>query len=217
MKIGILGAGYVGQAVAKAAKAAGHDVMLSNSRDPRTLFSEKNTLGVAVGTAAEAAAFGDVIVAGAPLWNFEALPADELAGKVVIDTMNYYPGRDGAIPPLDREETTTSAMVAEHLRGAKVVKALNAIMMSDLGPLARPAGATDRKAIPIAGDDAAAKETVATFLDDIGYDALDAGTLAESWRFERDRPAYCVPMDRAALERTLAATTRGSWQGDKAA
>lgn len=216
MKIGIIGAGFVGRAIGKLAVGAGHEVMLSNSRGPQTLFSLRYAIGCEVGTVEEAAAFGDVVVVAIPLSAIGTLPVAALAGKVVIDTDNYYWERDGRIPELDRRETTTSELVARHLPTSRIVKAFNAIPMNDLESDGRPKGAPDRRALPIAGDDAEGKTTAAGWLEAFGFDVVDVGPLAEGWRFERDRPAYCVPLDRTALEKTLASTTRDDWRSDAA-
>ncbi|TGE02569.1 NADPH-dependent F420 reductase [Methylobacterium nonmethylotrophicum] len=220
MRIGIIGAGYVGRAVAQHAVAHGHAVMVANSRGPRSLFSLGVALGCRIGTAAEAAAFGEVVVAAIPLHAYETLPGAELAGKVVLDAMNYYPERDGPIAALDARRATTSGLVAGHLPASRIVKAFNAITAQDLEADGRPAGAPDRRALPLAGDDAAAKAAAAELVDQFGFDPVDAGSLAESWRFERAKPAYCVPLDRDGLRRALAAAERdrevapGSWRKD---
>lgn len=208
MKIGIIGAGFVGRAIGKLAVRAGHQAMLSNSRGPQTLFSLRPGLGCEIGTVAEAMAFGEIVVVAVPLLAYRTLPAAPLAGKLVIDADNYYPERDGAVPELDRNETTTSEMLARHLPGARLVKAFNAIPMGDLERDGRPAGTPGRRALPIAGDDATAKAVVAELIDSFGFDVVDAGALAEGWRFERGRPAYCVPLDRETLAKTLAGTNR---------
>jgi predicted dinucleotide-binding enzyme len=128
-----------------------------------------------------------------PLRAYRSVPVEPLAGKVVIDTNNYYPGRDGSFPELEDGSATVSGLLQQHLGTARVVKCFNNIYYKHLLALPRPAGAADRSALPIAGDDAAARAEVTAFLDAIGYDAVDAGGLAESWRFERDMPAYGVP------------------------
>lgn len=218
MRIGIIGAGHVGQAIARLALACGHEVMISNSRGPETLSGVREALGCAIGTVEQAAGFGAIIVVAVPLTACGAIPAAPLAGKIVIDVNNYYPDRDGAIAELDRQETTTSEMLARHLARSRIVKAFNAILMTDLATDGRPAGAPDRRALPIAGDDAEAKAIVAHLVDELGFDVVDAGALREGWRFERARPAYCVPLRADALQRTLASTTRdamvaeGSWR-----
>ena len=218
MRIGIIGAGFVGQAIAKLAAANGHEVMISNSRGPDTLFSVRGALGCAAGTAEEAAVFGDLAVVAVPLKAYRSIPVLPLAGKIVIDTNNYYPERDGTIEQLDRQQTTTSELLAAHLPQSRAVKAFNAIVMADLSKDGRPSGATDRRALPIAGDDADAKAAVARLYKEFGFDVVDAGPLSEGWRFERARPAYCLRLNRAELERMLAATTRdafveeGAWR-----
>ncbi|AJY48436.1 NADPH-dependent F420 reductase [Martelella endophytica] len=213
MKIGIIGAGYVGRAVGKKAVETGHDVMLSNSRGPQTLMSTIGAIGCKVGTMDEAIAFGDVIVIAIPLLAYEALPAESLAGKIVIDAANYYFERDGHIEALDKGETTTSEMMAAHLKEARLVKAFNSIRMIDLDDAARPKGSPERVALPLAGEDADAKAVVSDLYDQFGYDTVDAGPLSEGWRFERNRPTYCVLMPKEKLAEALAATTRSSWQG----
>lgn len=190
--LALIGSGNIGSTLARLAVAAGYDVVLSNSRGPETLADLVAELGprARAATAADAAAAGDLVVVTVPLKAYRAVPVEPLAGKVVIDTNNYYPERDGQVPALDEKRTTTSELLAEHLPTSHVVKAFNNIFFKTLGSLARPAGAPDRATLLIAGDDMAAKATVTGFLDAIGYDALDAGTLADSWRFERDMPAY---------------------------
>lgn len=218
MNIGIIGAGRIGRALAVHALRCGHAVMISNSRGPDTLRDMAVEIGCLAGTAEEAAAFGEVVFVAIPFRNRESIPVAPLAGKVVVDANNYYPYRDGDIGVLDRHETTTSQMLACHLAGAKVVKAFNAIMQADLETHGRPRGAPQRRALPIAGDDEAAKALVARLVDDFGFDPVDAGMLSESWRFERAKPAYCIPFDVQGLKHALAAAERdielphGSWR-----
>jgi 8-hydroxy-5-deazaflavin:NADPH oxidoreductase len=193
--VGLIGSGNIGGTVARLAVAAGYDVVLSNSRGPETLKALVDELGphVRAATAAEAAAAGDLVVVTIPLRAYRSVPAEPLAAKVIIDTNNYYPERDERIPELDEESTTTSELLQHHLPASKVVKGFNNIYFKHLLSLARPAGAPDRSALPIAGDDADAKATVTAFLDALGYDAVDAGPLAEGWRFQRDTAAYGAP------------------------
>ncbi len=190
--IGLIGSGKIGSTVARLAVAAGYDVVLSNSRGPETLSDLAKELGphAKAGTVEQAARAGDLVVVTIPLKAYRDVPAEPLEGKVVIDTNNYYPQRDGTIAELDDESTTTSELLQAHLPGAHVVKLFNNIWYKALLQLARPTGAADRSALTIAGDDAAAKVTVIEFLDHIGYDSVDAGPLAEGWRFQRDTPAY---------------------------
>jgi 8-hydroxy-5-deazaflavin:NADPH oxidoreductase len=193
--VGLIGSGHIGGTVARLAVDAGHDVVLSNSRGPDTLQDLVDGLGphARAATTEEAAAAGDIVVVTIPLKNVDQVPSEPLRGKVVIDTCNYYPQRDGQIAELDDGSSTSSELVQRLLPEAHVVKAFNNIQFSHLGSLQRPQGDPDRSVLAIAGDDAAAKATVAEFLDSIGYDAYDAGPLSESWRFQPDAPAYGAP------------------------
>jgi 8-hydroxy-5-deazaflavin:NADPH oxidoreductase len=193
--VGFIGSGNIGGTVAKLAAGAGYDVVVSNSRGPQTLSGLVASLGprARAATAAEAARAGDIVVVSVPFKAFRDLPVAELAGKVVLDTNNYYPQRDGNFAEIDEGKRTSAELEQEQLVGARVVKVFNNIFFRHLASLARPAGAGDRSALPIAGDDAAALATAAEFLDRIGYDAVEAGPLAESWRFEPGHPAYGPP------------------------
>ena len=208
MKISILGAGYVGRSLSAAAVKAGHRAMISNSRGPRTLFSETAIIGCEAGTIEEAAAFGDVVVVAIPLKHYEAVPVEPLAGKVVIDANNYYPGRDSAMPALDAGTTTSSELLAAHLPKSKVVKAFNAIVMTHFDRDGQPPGSFDRRALPLAGDDPAAKKIVAEMYDQFGFDPVDVGPLSEGWRFQTGTPAYCIRFNKEWLPKALAAAAR---------
>ena len=218
MKIGVIGAGFIGRALAILAVKNGHEVMISNSRHPRTLGSTAVAIGCRIGTAQDAAEFGHVVFVAIPLLAYKEIPVKPLAGKIVVDANNYYPQRDGVIEALESQATTTSGLLAKHLAGAKVVKAFNAILQGDLEKDGRPAGAPDRRALPIASDDVQAKQVVTNLIDAFGFDVVDAGSLNESWRFERAKPAYCIPLDVAGLKQALAAAGRdvevahGSWR-----
>jgi predicted dinucleotide-binding enzyme len=194
--VGFIGSGNIGGTVAGLAVAAGYQVVLSNSRGPDTLSELAATLGplARAATPAEAAAAGDLVVVSIPLRAYRAVPAGPLAGKVVMDTNNYYPQRDGHIAELDDGSSTGPELLQAHLGTAQVVKVFNNIYFEYLRELARPAGAPDRSALPIAGDSAGAKAAVTAFLDAIGYDAVDAGPLGEGGRrFQVDTPAYGRP------------------------
>ncbi|TPW29480.1 NADP oxidoreductase [Martelella alba] len=208
MKIGIIGAGFVGRTIAKRAVAKGHEVMLSNSRGPQSLFSLPIMLGCSVGTAEEAARFGDLVIVAVPMTAIDQLPVAALEGKLVIDANNYYHERDGRISALDENRTTTSEMLAAALGHRRVVKAFNAIPMTELETDGRPDGGAERRALPLAGDAPDDKARVAALYNDFGFTPVDAGALAEGWRFERDRPAYCKRMDAATLKRVLSETRR---------
>lgn len=191
--IGIIGTGAIGSTLARLATAAGIDVILANSRGPETLTDLVTQLGprARAATVADLAREADVVIAAIPLIAYTDLPADELAGKVVIDTTNYYPQRDGQIAALDNDESTASELVQAHLDRSFVVKGFNNITFASLGNGARPHGHPDRVTLPIAGENAAAKERAAALFDLIGYDSLDIGGLADSWRSEPGTPVYC--------------------------
>ena len=210
MTIGLIGAGHIGSAVARAAIAAGHSVVLSNSRGPETLADLVKELGPSAraATPEEAARAGDIVVVTIPLKNISDVPVQPLAGKVVIDTNNYYPERDGHIPALDDESTTTAELLQRHLPSSKVVKAFNHIYAAQITTDGTPAGTPNRRALVIAGDDAAAKPTVTQLLDQFGYDTVDAGPLAEGWRIQRDTPGYGPRRNAEELRADLAAAKR---------
>jgi 8-hydroxy-5-deazaflavin:NADPH oxidoreductase len=193
--VGIIGSGMIGGTVARLSVAAGHQVVLSNSRGPETLEELVAGLGplARAATAEQAGAAGDLVLVSIPVKAFGDVPVKPLAGKPVLDTGNYYPQRDGHIAELDTGAATSSELLQRHLPDSQVVKVFNNILFKHLRSLARPHGAEDRSALPIAGDDAAAKAAVTAFLDSIGYDAVDAGPLAESWRQEPGTPAYGSP------------------------
>ncbi len=193
--VGFIGSGRIGGTLARLSAAAGHQVVLSNSRGPGTLAGLAAELGpqARAATPAEAAAAADLAVVSIPLRAYPSLPAGPLAGTVVIDTCNYYPQRDGQIAELDSGSVTSSELIQRHLPDAAVVKAFNNIFFKHLEWLSRAAGAPDRTALPAAGDDDAAKAAVTRYLDSIGYDMVDAGPLAEGWRMEPGTPVYGGP------------------------
>jgi predicted dinucleotide-binding enzyme len=199
--LGLIGAGNIGSALARTAIAQGWDVVLSNSRGPETLSDLVSELGpkARAATSAEAAAAADLAVVTVPLKAVGDVPVEPLIGKTVIDTNNYYFERDGRIAELDDETTTVSEMLQRHLPQSHVVKAFNHIGADHIGKHAQPAGTDDRRALAIAGDDEAAKATVAAFIDSVGFDVVDLGPLAEGWRTERDKPAYGPRFDAATL------------------
>nr|WP_194903942.1 NAD(P)-binding domain-containing protein [Catenulispora rubra] len=209
--LGLIGSGNIGSALAHLAIAAGLDVVLSNSRGPESLAALVAELGdhARAATPADAAQAGDLVVATIPLGSYEQLPAAALVGKTVIDTMNYRPDT-GRISEFDQDEFASSVLVQRHLPGSAVVKAFNNIDFRRLSISARPAGAEDRSALPIAGDDPAAKEQVAQLLDLLGYDAVDIGTLADSWRSEPSSPVFVQPY-LAAQPEGLDQQEMGRW------
>jgi len=193
--IGFIGAGMIGGTVASLSVAAGHHVVLSNSRGPETLKDLVAELGplASAGTTEQAARAGDIVVVSIPLKAYPSVPVAPLAGQTVIDTNNYYPERDGHLKQLDSKDLTSSGLLQEHLEGAHVVKVFNNIFFRHLASLPRKAGEQDRSALPISGDDEKAKAQVTEFLDSIGYDAVDVGSLADSWRHEPGSPCYGPP------------------------
>jgi 8-hydroxy-5-deazaflavin:NADPH oxidoreductase len=208
--IGFIGAGNIGQAVARLALEHAYDVVLSNSRGPETLDDVVARLGpnAEADTAEGAAARGDIVVVTIPLKAYRDVPVAPLAGKVVIDTNNYYPQRDGRIEELEDGSTTSSSLLQRHLPDSHVVKAFNHIMSAHLLEHAQAAGTADRRALAIAGDDADAKATVGRLIDELGFDVVDIGTLAESWRIQPDTPGYGPRLDVEGLRAALAAARR---------
>ena len=193
--IGFIGSGMIGGTLARLSVAAGHRVVMSNSRGPETLRDLVAELGplATAATVGQAAEAGDLVVVSIPVKAIGDVPAKPLAGKPVLDTGNYYPQRDGQIEVIDTGALTSSSLLQRHLPDAHVVKVFNNILWRHLRELPRPRGAADRSALPIAGDDEAAKAAVTEFLDRIGYDAYDVGPLSESWRYQPDEPAYGLP------------------------
>jgi 8-hydroxy-5-deazaflavin:NADPH oxidoreductase len=207
MRIGIIGAGHIGSTLAKRFVDVGHEVAVSNSRGPETLASLVDALGerAQANTTADAVRFGDVVVVAIPMGRYREVPTDAVTGKVVIDANNYYPQRDGHFEELDSDRTTSSELLQAHLPGAHVVKAFNAIQWMRLRDDGRPAADPERLAIPLSGDDEEAKRTVAELIDQLGFDPVDAGTLAEGGRkHQTGAPAYTQGLPTAELRARLA-------------
>jgi 8-hydroxy-5-deazaflavin:NADPH oxidoreductase len=184
MRIGVIGAGNIGGTLARHFVNVGHEVAVSNSRGPETLKELVSDIGGSLQamTAEDAAGFGEVVVVSIPFGRYREMPVDAVDGKIVIDTNNYFPGRDGHFEELDKDRTTSSEMLQAHMPAARVVKAFNAIYAKSLRDLRRPSGDPERIRIPIASDDQEAKRTVGELIDQIGFDAVDAGTLTEGGR-----------------------------------
>jgi 8-hydroxy-5-deazaflavin:NADPH oxidoreductase len=208
--IGLIGAGHIGSQIARLGVGRGYDVVISNSRGPETLSSLIAELGprARAATAAEAAQAGDIVVVAIPLKNYREVPVAPLAGKIVIDTNNYYPQRDGHIPELDNESTTTAELLQAHLPASKVVKAFNHIYAAAFTTDGQPAGSKNRRALVIAGDDPGAKAAVTRLLDEFGFDTVDAGPLKEGWRIQRDTPGYGPRRNAEEMRTDLAAAKR---------
>jgi hypothetical protein len=193
--IGFIGSGRIGGTVARLSVAAGHMVVLSNSRGPETLKDLVAELGpiARAESVADAAEAGDIVVVATPLAAIRHLPVGPVLDKAVIDANNYYPQRDGHMADLDSGQITSSQLLQRHVPGASVVKAFNNIFYKHLLNLARPAGDPLRSYLPIAGDNNQALLAVANFLSQIGYGAVDYGPLAESWRQQPGTPVYGAP------------------------
>ncbi|MFT4030398.1 MAG: NAD(P)-binding domain-containing protein [Protaetiibacter sp.] len=203
---GIIGAGNIGSQLARALTARGYRVVIANSRGPETLAGLIEELGphARAATAQEAAEAADVAVVTVPLRAYREVPVAPLAGKIVLDTNNYYWERDGHIPRLDRGEVTTSGLLQAQLPESRVVKAFNHITAADITTTGTPAGTPDRRALGTASDFPDAVEFVTRLYDELGFDTVSAGGLDESWRLERDRPAYVVRQNAEELRANLA-------------
>lgn len=207
MKIGIIGAGSIGGTLTRRLRKLGHEVSVANRRGPATLADLAAETGAKAVTIAEAARAGEVVIVTIPESQIPHLPKGLFDGVpasvAVVDTGNYYPReRDGRIEPIEAG-MTESAWVAQVL-GRPVIKAFNTIYAKDLLELGRPAGAAGRLALPVAGDDPAAKRVVMRLVDELGFDAVDAGGLAESWRQQPGTPVYGPNRDAAGVRGALA-------------
>jgi 8-hydroxy-5-deazaflavin:NADPH oxidoreductase len=208
--IGLIGAGHIGSQVARAAVASGYDVVLSNSRGPETLADLVAELGprARAGTSETAAAAGDLVLVAVPLKAIGDIPVEPLVGKVVIDANNYYPRRDGNIAALDDDSVTSSELLQARLSGARVVKAFNHIYARQITTDGTPPGTRNRRALAIAGDDPVAKARVAELIDGFGFDVVDAGPLAESWRIQPGTRGYVQQLNAEQLTAALAVASR---------
>jgi predicted dinucleotide-binding enzyme len=208
--IGIIGAGHIGSQIARKAVESGYDVVISNSRGPETLADLVTELGpkARAATAAEAAEAGDVAVVTVPFKAYTEVPVEPLAGKIVIDTNNYYFERDGRYPELDEGRETVSGLLQKHLSESKVAKGFNAIYAQQITDDSRPAGHPERRALVTASDYEDAAAFVTKLYDEFGFDTVNVGPLSESWRVDRDRPAYGAVANVADLTAKLAEAPR---------
>lgn len=209
-RVGIIGAGNIGSALAQGLVDRGYEVVISNSRGPESLGDLVDTLGprASAGTPEHAAEAGEWVIVTVPLKALDSIPAAPLAGKIVLDTNNYYWERDGRIAELDEKQTTTSQMVQRHLAGSKVAKAFNHIGAREILTTGAPSGTPDRRALATASDSAEAAQFVTDLYDAFGFDTVNIGSLAESWRIERDTPGYGVRQNADELRANLAAAER---------
>lgn len=210
--IGIIGAGNIGSQVARATIARGYDVVIANSRGPETLADLIAELGpkARAATATEAAEAADFAVVTVPLKAYDQIPVEPLAGKVVIDTNNYYFERDGHIAALDNGLDTVSGMLQRHLVDSKVAKGFNHITAADITTDGIPAGSENRRALATSSDFEEAAELVNRLYDELGYDTVNVGPLSESWRVERDQPAYVTRQNKHELVENLARAVRAT-------
>ena len=209
MKIGILGVGHIGKTLAHRLPSAGHDVKVANSRGPETIEADVLASGARAVSALEAVEGVDVVILSIPLNRLPGirplvakLPAD----TVVVDTSNYYPMRDNNIDAIEAGEV--ESLWVSQLLGRPVAKAWNAIGSDSLANKAKPAGTPDRIAIPVAADRQRDREVAMALVEDTGFDAFDAGILAESWRQQPGAPAYCTDLTRDQMPAALAAAER---------
>jgi predicted dinucleotide-binding enzyme len=207
MKIGIIGAGNIGGTLTRRFSELGHKVFVANSRGPETLRDLAAETGATAVTVEKAAQAGEVVIVTIPLRNVPSLPSGLFAktpkNVVVVDTSNYYPQqRDGRIEGI--EKGMTESRWVEQQLGRPVVKAFNNIYAEHLGKLGRPPGSPGRIALPVAGDDPAAKAIVLRLIDELGFDGVDAGGLDESWRQQPDTPVYATDLDANGLRGALA-------------
>ena len=211
MKIGIIGAGQIGGTLTRRLTKLGHEVFVANSRGPASLADLARETGAKPVSVREAARAGEVVVVTIPEGKIRDLPRDLFAGVpedvVVIDTGNYYPReRDGRIS--DIETGMAGSRWVEHQLGRPVVKAFNNVYAQHLLERDRPAGSRGRIALPVAGDDQHAKETAIRLVDQLGFDAVDAGSLDESWRQQPGTPVYTADFDAEGVRRALAQASK---------
>jgi predicted dinucleotide-binding enzyme len=209
MKIGILGTGHIGKTLVRKLSAAGHDVKVANSRGPDTIEPDVLASGGRAVTAQEAVADVDVVILSIPLNRLPGIApliASVPAETVVIDTSNYYPARDGRIEAIEAGQVE-SLWVSEEL-GRPVVKAWNAIGSDSFARKGKPAGSPDRIAIPVAADSDRDRKVGMALVEDTGFDAFDAGTLADSWRQQPGAPCYCTDLTLEEMPAAHAAAER---------
>lgn len=209
MKIGIIGAGHIGASLARRLSALGHDVSIANSRGPQTLAGLAAETRANAVTVREAARGKDLVIIAIPEKAIRDLPTDLFPRRdraVIVDTGNYYPKRDGRIAAIE-DGTPESQWVSQQI-GRPVVKAFNTMYAQHLLERGRAADQPGRLALPVAGDDQKAKDVVIRLIDDLGFDAVDAGTLAESWRQQPGTPVYAKDLDAERAQAALAAARR---------
>ena len=204
MNIGIVGSGNIGATAARLFAEAGHEVAVSNSRGPETLERLVAAIGprARASTVEEATDFGEVVLVAIPFFAYETLPTDLLAGKTVVDAMNYYPGRDGE---MNLDGLGSSELLARHLPDARIVKAFNTMYYETLGAEGRPGvPPVECLVLFVAGDDAEAKAVVTGLIEEIGFTPVDVGTLEDGRKQQPGSPIYNAPMNEAQARKELA-------------
>ncbi len=212
MKIGILGIGNIGGTLARKLSAAGHEVRVANSKGAEAVRSFAQEIGATPVDARGAVEGAELVILSIPFPAVAKLPKDLFDGlpesAPIVDTGNYYPDlRDPHIPELD-EGKTESVWVSEQI-GRPIIKAFNNILAYSLTELGRPAGSPGRVAVAVAGDDAEAKRIVMDIVNQVGFDPVDAGSLAESWRQQPGTPGYCCDYDAQTMRKALKEAARG--------
>ncbi|MEV4535491.1 NADPH-dependent F420 reductase [Asanoa sp. NPDC049518] len=205
MRIGIVGSGKVGGALTRRFREIGHDVAVANRRGPESLRPLADQTGATAATVSDAAEKSDIVVLAVPMRAVPDLPPQPFDGKIVVDANNYYAERDGEIEDIADRAVSSSRWVADHFPGARVVKAFNNISAPRLADGGKPHGEPGRIALPIAGDDTAAKQVVEGLVDELGFDPVDAGTLDASWRQQPGTPVYLTDLPVEKLRTGLRA------------
>lgn len=210
MNIGLIGVGNIGGTLTRRLSTLGHHVFVANSRGPESLAGLARESGAKGVSVPEAARCGEIVIVTIPEGRIPDLPKDLFAGVpltvVIVDTGNYYPQRDGRIGEI-LAGTTESQWVAKHL-GRPVIKAFNNIRAQHLMERGKPRGTPGRIALPVAGDDAHAKQAVMKLVDQLGFDAVDTGPLSESWRQQPGTPVYATDLDAEGVRRALQQASR---------
>ncbi|GHJ12492.1 MULTISPECIES: NADPH-dependent F420 reductase [unclassified Micromonospora] len=205
MEIGIIGSGHIGGTLTRRLSSLGHDVAVTNSRGPQSLTDLAAETGARAVSLEEAVQGAELVVVAIPLKAVPQLPASLFDGKLVVDANNYYPQRDGDVAELLDRSLSSSRWTADHLKGARVVKAFNNIQAAHLMDAGKPAGTPGRIGLPVAADDEDAKRVVMGIVAELGFDPVDAGTLDESWRQQPDTPVYGTDRDAEGVREGLAA------------
>jgi 8-hydroxy-5-deazaflavin:NADPH oxidoreductase len=208
--IGVIGAGHIGRNFSVAAIRSGYDVVIANSSGPETLGDLIAELGpkATAATAADAGEAGEFAIVAIPLPRTEAVPAEPLAGKIVLTTCNYFAKRDGPIEEIDSGKLTPPQYQREHLPTSNLVRAFNHLDAANIVSDGTPEGTPNRRALGYAGDDPAAKKLVADLYNEFGFDAIDVGGLADAWRLDVDQPTFVVRQNAEELRANLARAIR---------